>query len=116
MLAAYTQLVENHVIFKTATDEDFSFLTQINKVEPVGLILDVKDENFFEGLSFKIILGGFLMVKDFPPHFRDIKELMAQFALEYFFFCKDHSNFKPLLELPSPQNPLKQTPLMNVPR
>jgi hypothetical protein len=72
-------------------------LAKINKVEPVGLVLDMEDKYLFKGISLKIFLVQFLILKKLFPNFREVKELMADFTLEQFFLSPNDSRFYSLL-------------------
>jgi hypothetical protein len=111
-----TQFVENDVILETATNEDLSLLAEINKVEPVGLVLDMEDKYLFKRVPLKIFLVQLLIRKTLFPNFWEVKELMADFTLEKFFLSPNNSRFYSLLETTPAQKPFQKTLFMNVPR
>jgi hypothetical protein len=111
-----TQFVENDIVLETATNEDLSLLAEIDKVEPVGLVLDMEDKDLFKGVSLKVFLVQLLILKKLFPYFREVKELMADFTLEQFFLSPDNSRFYSLLQTTPAQKPFQKALFMNVPR
>jgi hypothetical protein len=71
------------------------------------LVLDVKDEHFLKSFTLEVLLVVLLIIKKFPPQVGEVKELVAEFTLEYFLFGKKDSSFGFLLKSPSPQKPFE---------
>jgi hypothetical protein len=97
MQSTNTQFVENDVVLETSPNEDLSLLTEIDKVEPVSLVLDMEDKDLFKRFSLKVFLIQLLILKKLLPHVRQVKELMTHFALEQLFLSPNHPRLYSLL-------------------